>query len=295
MATTMLEDLLNPQVLKDMIDAKLPAKIVVTPFCKVDTTLQGRAGDTVTIPQYKYIGDAEDVAEGVACGTVKLEYGTTQAKIKKAMKGVELTDEAVLSGYGDPQGQATSQLAKAIASKLDNDALEAISAETVQLKFDGSANVINYEGIVDAVDVFEEEVNSEKVMFVHPKQITQIRKDPNFISADKYDGKVMMSGEIGKVANVRIVPSKKVKTSGTNYLNPIIKLSADNEAEDDAPALTIYLKRDTNLETQRDTLARKTILSVDKIYGVAISNTGRVLLAKFAKVAPVSSATEPQG
>ena len=130
MATTMLEDLLNPQVLKDMIDAKLPAKIVVTPFCKVDTTLQGRAGDTVTIPQYKYIGDAEDVAEGVACGTVKLEYGTTQAKIKKAMKGVELTDEAVLSGYGDPQGQATSQLAKAIASKLDNDALEAISADT---------------------------------------------------------------------------------------------------------------------------------------------------------------------
>ena len=101
MATTMLEDLLNPQVLKDMIDAKLPAKIVVTPFCKIDTTLQGRAGDTVTIPQYKYIGDAEDVAEGVACGTVKLEYGTTQAKIKKAMKGVELTDEAVLSGYGD--------------------------------------------------------------------------------------------------------------------------------------------------------------------------------------------------
>ena len=295
MATTMLEDLLNPQVLKDMIDAKLPAKIVVTPFCKIDKTLQGRAGDTVTIPQYKYIGDAEDVAEGVACGTVKLEYGTTQAKIKKAMKGVELTDEAVLSGYGDPQGQATSQLAKAIASKLDNDALEAISAESVQLKFDGSANVINYEGIVDAVDVFEEEVNSEKVMFVHPKQITQIRKDPNFISADKYDGKVMMSGEIGKVANVRIVPSKKVKTSGTNYLNPIIKLSADNEAEDDAPALTIYLKRDTNLETQRDTLARKTILSVDKIYGVAISNTGRVLLAKFAKVAPVAPGTGPQG
>ena len=295
MATTMLEDLLNPQVLKDMIDAKLPAKIVVTPFCKIDKTLQGRAGDTVTIPQYKYIGDAEDVAEGVACGTVKLEYGTTQAKIKKAMKGVELTDEAVLSGYGDPQGQATSQLAKAIASKLDNDALEAISAESVQLKFDGSANVINYEGIVDAVDVFEEEVNSEKVMFVHPKQITQIRKDPNFISADKYDGKVMMSGEIGKVANVRIVPSKKVKTSGTNYLNPIIKLSADNEAEDDAPALTIYLKRDTNLETQRDTLARKTILSVDKIYGVAISNTGRVLLAKFAKVAPVAPAPGPQG
>ena len=60
--TTTIQDLVNPQVMADMISAKITSKIVVTPFAKVDTTLQGVPGDTITVPQYSYIGDAVDVA-----------------------------------------------------------------------------------------------------------------------------------------------------------------------------------------------------------------------------------------
>ena len=138
--TTMIADLINPEVMADMISAKVEKKLVVAPFAKVDTTLQGIPGDTITIPQYAYIGDAEDIAEGVACGTVKLATSTTQAKVKKAMKAVELTDEAVLSGYGDPVGETNNQLALSIASKVDNDAMD--SLQTAQLIFDGSAKTV---------------------------------------------------------------------------------------------------------------------------------------------------------
>lgn len=281
--TTMIADLINPQVMADMISAKVEQKIVVAPFAKIDTTLQGVPGNTITVPQYAYIGDAEDIAEGVACGTVKLQTSVTTAQVKKAMKAVELTDEAVLSGYGNPVGETNNQLAKAIASKVDNDAMDAL--QTAQLTFDGSAAKISYEGIVDAIDVFDEEVNSEKVIFVHPKQVTQLRKDTNFISADKYTGNVIMTGEIGMIANCRVVPSKKVPLvdTGANYACPIVKLNNDAETEDDAAALTIYLKRDTNVETERNTLARKTDISVDKHYTVALSNTSKVVLAKFKK------------
>lgn len=281
--TTMIADLINPQVMADMISAKVAQKIVVAPFAKIDNTLQGVPGNTITVPQYAYIGDAEDIAEGVACGTVKLQTSVTTAKVKKAMKAVELTDEAVLSGYGNPVGETNNQLAKAIASKVDNDAMDAL--QTAQLTFDGSAAKISYEGIVDAIDVFDEEVNSEKVIFVHPKQVTQLRKDTNFISADKYKAGVILTGEIGMIANCRVVPSKKVPLDETsaNYMNPIVKLNNDAETEDDAAALTIYLKRDTNVETERNTLARKTDISVDKHYTVALSNTSKVVLAKFKK------------
>lgn len=44
-------------------------------------------------------------------------------ELKKAMKAVELTDEVVLSGYG-PVGEANNQIAKAIALKVDNDAMD---------------------------------------------------------------------------------------------------------------------------------------------------------------------------
>ena len=122
------------------------------------------------------------------------------------MKAVEITDEAVLSGYGDPVGQATGQLGKSVAAKIDEDCMTALLGVTT-LTYDGSTAKISYNGIVDANDMFNEEINSEKVMFVNPKQVTDLRKDPNFISADKYDGKVIMTGEVGKICNARIVPS----------------------------------------------------------------------------------------
>lgn len=282
--TTKIANLINPQVMADMIDSKIAKKIVVTPFAKIDTTLQGVPGDTITVPTYAYIGDAEDVAEGVAAGTTILTATTTAVKVKKAMKAVEITDEAVLSGYGDPVGQATGQLGKSVAAKIDEDCMTALLGVTT-LTYDGSAAKISYNGIVDAIDMFNEEINSEKVMFVNPKQVTDLRKDPNFISADKYDGKVIMTGEVGKICNARIVPSKKVVLDGTSafYSCPIVKLTNDDEVDEEPPALTIYMKRNVNLETERKTLNRTTLLSVDEFYAAAVSNASKVVLAKFKK------------
>jgi N4-gp56 family major capsid protein len=183
MAMTKLENLIDAEVMADAISGKVEQKMVVTPFAKVDTTLEGKnAGDTITVPRFAYIGDAEDVAEGIECGTVQLTADTTTAKIKKAMKAVTLTDEAVLSGYGDPVGQTNNQLAKAIAAKVDADAMDAL--QTAQLTYDGSANKIGYGAIVDAVDVLNEEFNTNKVIFVNPAQVGTLRKDADFIAAD---------------------------------------------------------------------------------------------------------------
>ena len=150
MAVTKIENLIDAEVMADAISGKLEAAIRVTPFAKIDTTLEGKnAGDTITVPKFAYIGDAEDVAEGIECGAVLLTATTTEAKVKKAMKAVELTDEAVLSGYGDPVGETNMQLAKSIASKVDADAMAAL--QTAQLKYDGIASKISYGGIVDAI------------------------------------------------------------------------------------------------------------------------------------------------
>ena len=283
MAVTKIADIIDPEVMADMISAKIPSKIVVSPFAKVDTTLEGVPGDTITVPQYAYIGDAEDVAEGVACGTVKLEASTTQATVKKAMKAVSLTDEAVLSGYGNPVGETNNQIASSIASKIDADSMAAL--QTAQMVLEHTSGHISYSGVIDAIDLFEEEVNTDKVIFVHPKQVTQLRKDADFISADKYTGNVVMTGEIGMIANARVVPSKKVPLdeTGAYYICPIVKLTSDKETEDETPALTIYLKRDTNVETERHTLSRSTDISADKFYTVALSNQSKVVLAKFKK------------
>ena len=278
---TQISELVNPEVMADMISAKINKKLIVAPFAKVDDTLAGVAGDTVIVPQYAYIGDAEDIAEGIAVGSTKLVTTTTNATIKKAMKAVELTDEAVLSGYGNPVGETNNQLAAAIASKVDSDAMDAL--QTAQLTYSGDG-IINYDGIVDAIDLFEVESNAPKVIFVHPKQLTQLRHDADFISADKYSGSVIMTGEVGMIANTRVVPSKKVPVKDGCYVNPIVQIETSDDADETA-ALTIYMKRDTNVETQRQSLKRVTDISVDKFYTVVLSNSAKVLLAKFSESA----------
>lgn len=284
MAMTKIENLIDAEVMADAISGKIESAIRVTPFAKIDTTLEGKnAGDTITVPRFSYIGDAEDIAEGVECGTVQLTADTTTAKVKKAMKAVTLTDEAILSGFGDPVGETNTQLGKAIAAKVDSDAMDAL--QTAQLKYDGIANKIGYAGIVDAVDVFAEEFNSNKVIFVNPAQVGSLRKDADFIAADKLAESVIVTGAIGKICNCEVVPSRKVPLNegGTGYICPIVKLNENDETEDDAPALTVYIKRDVNLETERHSLSRTTDISVDEIYTVALSNASKVVLATFKK------------
>jgi N4-gp56 family major capsid protein len=280
--TTKLENMVDPEVMAPMISAKIQKAIVATPYAKIDTTLQGQPGSTITIPRYKYIGDAEDVAEGVATGVTKLETDTDSYAIKKAMKAVTLTDEAILSGYGNPVGEANNQLAKSIASKIDNDVMDEL--KQAQMVYTGANTGISYDEVVNAIDLFNEEENVDKVMFVHPHQVSALRKDANFISNDKYPNNVLMRGEIGMIANTRIVPSRKaVNDAGTYYLNPIVELRAESQTGDDElAAVTIFLKRGANVETERHTLNRTTDISVDEHYIAALTDESKVVVAKFA-------------
>jgi N4-gp56 family major capsid protein len=279
MAMTKLADLINPEVMADVISAKIENAIVVTPFAKIDTTLAGQPGSKITVPQYNYIGDAVDVPEGEEVPESQLSVTDVEYEIKKAAKGVTLTDEAVLSAYGNPVGETNSQLALAIRGKVEGDCISALA--TAENVYDGDS-VISYEGIVKAIDVFNEEMNTEKVMFVNPKQVSTLRLDNNFISADKYNAQVIMKGEIGMVANTRIVPSRRIVEKEGFYYCPIVQLETDERTEDDVPAITIYTKRETNVETERDTHTKTTFISADKHYVAALTNASKVVVAKFS-------------
>lgn len=320
---TKLSSLINPQVMADIVNAKLEQRIAVMPYAKLDNTLEGQAGDAITVPKFQFIGDAVDVAEGADIPTRELKCVGTSYKIKKAGIGGILTDEAVLSGYGNPVGELSNQMGNSIASKCDADCMnELYKAKTSYT----ATKVMSYENVVNAIDVFQEEENSEKVVFVHPKQVTQLRLDPNFISKEKYNNEVIATGEIGMIANAHVVPTKKVmlveyeavsESSGntqitanniadyigktfpepkvgdyakavTNkyYVNPVVKL-VSNETDDESPALTVFVKRDTNIETDRKSKNRTTEVTGDKMYVVALTNDSKVVNLKSLQVASV--------
>ena len=285
MAVTTMNNMVNPQVMGDMINAKIEALAKITPYAKVDTTLQGIPGDTKTVPSWNYIGDAVDVAEGVEVDLTAMSASTTTFTIKKAMKSVGLTQEAINSGLGNPVGQAESQLAKSIVGKVDNDVLDAaLTATNIQ----DTKAVIGYAGIVDAVTKFEDEEDGiEKVMFISPKQEATLLKDPDFVSADKFQAGVAVNGSIGKIAGCWIKKSNKIKAKSGVYTCPIIKLEPDSAeteyTEDELPALTIFLKKDTSVDAEFKPRSQIHEITAAKYYGVALTNAAKVVLAKFAE------------
>lgn len=286
MATTTMANMINPQVMGDMINAKIEAQLKLTPYAKVDTTLQGVPGDTKTVPSWNYIGDATNVSENSELDYSQMSASTKTFTIGKAGKGVQITTEAINSGLGNPVGQAESQLAKSIAGKVDNDVLAAALTATVTAG-DGTA-VIGYAGIVDAVTKFEDEEDGiEKVMFISPKQEAALLKDPDFLSADKFTSGVAVNGAIGKIAGCWIKKSNKIKAKSGVFTNPIIKLEADSAeteyTEDELPALTIFLKKDTTVNSFYNQDFDRHEITAYRYYGVALTNDSKVVLAKFAE------------
>lgn len=285
MAITMLNNIINPEVMGDMLAAKIPAMLKFTPFAKVDRSLVGVPGDTKTVPSWDFIGAAEDLEEGGEVVPRALSASTAEFKIKCAAVSVGLTQKSINSGLGDPVGAAETQLAKSIAVKIDNDVLAAALTGTLSYGKDAPTK-ISYAGIVDAIDVFEEEEITEKVMFVNPTQVTTLRKDADFTDKNKYGNDVMVSGEIGMIGGARIIPSKKiVKNSDGNYECPIIKLepaSTDTEyAETELPAVTVFLKEDVQVDHEWFPKKQAHDLTASEYYGVALTNASKVVVATF--------------
>lgn len=278
---TKTANVINPQVMADMVSAGLPKAIKFTPIAKIDDTLTGAPGNEITIPAWGYIGDAEDIAEGEEVKATQMSASVIKATIKKAMKRADITDEAKLSGYGDPVGEATRQLRLSIASKIDQDVVTALGGATLTIT---DTKAISYAGVVNAVDKLNEEDYVEKYLFVAPSQITALRKDPDFIDKTKYGNDVMMTGEVGMIAGCRVVTSRRIDDSKANIDNFIVGVTA--EVEDGTPvlpAVTIYIKRDVMVEADRVPEKGLDKIVANEHYVAALTNQSKVVKATFKK------------
>jgi N4-gp56 family major capsid protein len=252
---TRIADLINPQVLADMISAELPNAIVFAPLADVGRTLVGRAGNTLTMPKYAYIGDAVDVAEGEDIPIAKLTTSEVDVTIKKVGKGVELTDEAILNGYGDAVGEAKNQIKMAIANKVDNDLVTALRTATL------TASVpMTVAGMIGARAKFGEKVNQPAVLVINSTNYVSIATD--ILGIENTD-KVLMDGVVGKVGTLQVAISDK--------------LSASEGFIVAKGALGLELKRDVMVESDRDIVAKTNVITGDEHYVAYLKDESKAI------------------
>lgn len=274
MTQTKIEQLVNPEVMADMISAKLPKMIKFTPLAYVERKLVGQPGNTVTVPKWVYSGDAKDIAEGEPIVPDQLTTAKSNMTIKKAGKGIELTDEAVLSGVGDPIGQATHQIALAIANKVDNDLVEEAKKAT---QFVTEAPTTG-DALDKALAVFSDEEDAHYVAIINPVDAIDLRKDTvkEWVRGSEIGANIVVSGTFGETHGVQIVRSKKVE-KGKGFLVKVSAVETDTDDVAKYGAFVINLKRDVEIEKDRDILKKTTVITGDEHYGVYLYDPTKVV------------------
>lgn len=261
---TKLAAMINPKVMADMISAALKDQIRFAPLASVNTDLVGRPGSKLAFPSWKYIGDATIVAEGQPIPLDQMAASEKEVEVKKAAKGVEITDEAALSGLGDPIGEATKQLAMAITKKVDDDLITAAleTTQTFEVATDAGFKVAALEA---GLAIFDDEDQEPIALLINPADAATLRADAqaNHMLGSDVGANQFINGTYGDVLGVSIVRSRKVAKGA-----PILVKQG---------ALALVLKRDVAVESDRDIVKKTTVITADEHYAAYLYNAAKAV------------------
>ena len=253
---TKLSNLVNPKVMGDLVRKKLTDNLVFGAVADIDTNLVGTPGNTLLFPSFNYIGMATEVGEGSTISVVTLTASTVSATVKKWATGCEITDEAALSGYGQPLNEASNQIALSLRDAIDNEFLTTLGTIGSTMTYQTSASTVAPKAtdINLALEKFGEDVDGLKVAFVSPVVYTQLRTATGWLPASEIAAAIVVRGAVGEAYGCQVVVTNRLKTSGDIFL---VKPGA----------LRLIMKKDVEIEADRDILKKETVIT-GAIHGV---------------------------
>ena len=168
--------------------------------------------------------------------------------MRKFGKAIQLTDEAVLSGYGDPLGEGTRQIAVAIADRIDTELLAALAANSAsEQNYVGASTGLVPEDIPLALAKFGEDMDGEKALLVTPDFYAQLVGE-NWVPASEIAANIRIRGAVGMAYGCQVIVSNRLVSGGSLY---IVKPNT----------LAVFIKRGSFIESDRDILNQSTVLA----------------------------------
>lgn len=264
MTTTLKTNVIVPEVLADMIAAQFAGSLVIgrSDMVRVTEDLMATGGDTVKIPRWSAISEADDLEEDEALTAAVLGSASDTAPVVGAGKLVEISDQALLAAQGDPLQEIARQYGLLIARKIDSSLVT--EAETTTLSKTVAA-VIDADAIIDAKTKFGDAQADIAGIILHSKQFADLMKNDDFKQSSIYGdlGGALATGSVGTILGMPVFVSDRVtETEGTpnTYTALLVKRGA----------LGLFYARTPRVEFQRNIEKFTTKISVSAFYAVCL-------------------------
>ena len=256
MANTVFPNKVIEAKAKDILTTQINARSMMT----IDTSLTQNAGMVKTINTYTYTGTAEEVSAGSGNSTRgSIAYVGKDYTVKMVQQAFDYLDEdfmkdPVIVDFGIKgatsvmTNKMTSDFYSALATK--SGASELVKGITF-----AKGKALSYDVIVDAISELNLEDESKIFIVIPNAWKASLRKDADYKSAQM--GEVIYNGQVGTVCGIPVIATKALTDKAYVMTNE---------------AVTLFLKKDVEVEQDRDADKRKNSVYLRDCYVCALTD-----------------------
>lgn len=259
MANTVYANKVIEAKAKDLLTTQVNARSMMT----IDNSLTATAGMTKTINTYTYSGVAEELAVGVGNTSStrgSIAYVGKDYVVKMVQQAADYYDEDFMKDNlivdfmlkGATQvmtNKMTSDFYAALATKGSG------STELVKGVTFAKGKALSYDVIVDAISELNVEDESGIFIVIPNAWKASLRKDADYKSAQM--GEVIYNGQVGIIAGIPVIATKAL----TDKAYVMTK-----------EAVTLFMKKDVEVEQERDADTRKNSIYLRDCYICALTD-----------------------
>lgn len=219
----------------------------------IDNSLAQEAGMTKTINVYTYTGAAEELGVGEGNSTRgAISYKGTDYTVKMVQQAFDYADEDFMKDNNvvDMGVKGATQL---MTNKMAADFFAEANKATLS-----QSGAVSYDTIVDAIAKLNIEDESGLFVVITPAQKAELRKDPDYVAARM--GEVVYNGQVGTVAGIPVIVSK----------------AASNAFVMSKDAIKLFMKKDVEVEQERDADTRTNSIYLRAAYIVALVDATKI-------------------
>lgn len=255
MANTGYENFVLESKLTDLLNTKM----AVRNFMTIDDSLTEAPGMKKTINTYTYTGQVEELAKGAKNShRGAVSFTPKHYTVKVAQQVFDYHDEEFMQ---DPKVVEMGMEGSSTLMINDLNTKFFAELEKTDTTHQAAGNTLTYDDVVDAIALMNIEDESKLFLIIGTALKAEIRKDPDFKGARQ--GEIIFNGQIGSIAGIPVVVSKAT-TEDTAYL-------ATKEA------VTLFIKKESEVEQDRDKEARKNTVILRKVNLVALTDSTKAV------------------